>query len=424
MIVLYDDAAARRFEPFATTRPLGEVRAGALLGRERWAHWFGGAVHAGAAGGAGRAGGPSVAAFLGASHLAHFAEFDAPPMASLPLPVGTWLVNTRALPVLGAHTEPFDVVRIGGRVAAVRVRAPITDPALRDGGFDLASLVAPDAVSLDADGVWLEDAWDIIRHLTVQLAQDIPALAAFVHAKRLDHVVSAHTPVLLGDHPVFVEPGAHIEPLVVFDTTAGPVLVRRGATIQAFTRIIGPCYIGEDSIVTTDRIAASSIGPHCRVHGELSTSVFIGHANKGHDGFVGHSLLGRWVNLGAGTITSNLKNTYGPVAMWSVDGLRDTGLQFAGSFLGDHAKTGIGLRLTTGCVIGAGANIMDAMPPKVVPPFSWGTGTPYARFEPLKFLDTAQRAMARRAVTLDDTARLHLQTVMAHALTDPRWPPR
>ena len=99
----------------------------------------------------------------------------------------------------------------------------------------------------------------------------------------------------------------------------------------------------------------------------------IGHANKGHDGFVGHSILGRWANLGAGTITSNLKNSYGTVTLRTSQGDRDTGMQFLGSLIGDHVKTGIGTRLTTGCILGAGANVFGSMmPPKLVPPFAWG----------------------------------------------------
>jgi len=145
------------------------------------------------------------------------------------------------------------------------------------------------------------------------------------------------------------------------------------------------------------------------VHGEISATVVLGHANKAHDGFVGHSYLGRWVNLGAGTTTSNLKNTYGTVALWTPAGLRNTGLQFLGTLVGDHAKTGIGMRLTTGTVIGAGANVYGSeMPPKAVPPFAWGAGEPYAVYAPDKFLAVAERAMARRQVPLGDRARRQL----------------
>lgn len=409
MIVLYDDVEARAFEPFATTRPFGEVRAGALLGRERWGLCFG----------------RSIDAFVSAPHLAHFVEFDAPPLASLPIPAGAWVVNSRALPTLTDALMPeADVVRVQGRVAAVRLRAPLADAQLTDGTLALDALRVVDAVEASLDGVWIDEPWDIIRHLTSQLVLDIPFLARRFGATALPRLVTPHAAVRVGDGDVFVETGAHVEPMVVFDTTNGPVLVRRGATVQSFTRIIGPCYIGRDSIITTDRIAASSIGDQCRVHGELSTSVFIGHANKGHDGFVGHSIIGRWVNLGAGTITSNLKNTYGTVAMWTPAGIRDTGLQFAGTFFGDHAKTGIGLRLTTGCVLGAGANVMDAMPPKAVAPFSWGARPPYERFDGSKFLETAERVMARRQVACDAPMRRHLETAMHYALRDARWPGR
>ncbi len=408
MIVLYDDARARVFEPFATSRPLGEVRAGALLGRERWARWFGARVD-----------GAVVA-----EHLSDFGEFDAPPVQQDDLAAGTWVVNTRALPVLpqAGALGHADVVRIASRVAAVRLHTACALSALADGALVLETLVPSSPRVLDVDGIWLEDPWDIIRHLTSQLTSDLAALGTDDGVFAVVGVGGTTGPVIVGDGGVFVEPGVTLEPFTLFDTTAGPILVRRGSTVQAFTRIVGPCYIGRDCNVVGDRIAASSIGDTCRVHGELSMSVFIGHANKGHDGFVGHSILGRWVNLGAGTITSNLKNTYGTVAMWTTDGIRDTGLQFAGTFFGDHAKTGIGLRLTTGCVIGAGANVMDAMPPKAVAPFAWGARAPYATFDDVKFLETAERVMARRGTVLDERQRAHLGRVKAHAERDVRWP--
>jgi hypothetical protein len=157
-----------------------------------------------------------------------------------------------------------------------------------------------------------------------------------------------------------------------------------------------------------DRVGPCSIGDVCKVRGEVSHTIFLGHCNKGHDGFVGHSYLGRWVNLGAGTTTSNLKNTYGPVALWTPAGVRDTGQQFLGTFFGDHAKTGIGMRLNTGSVLGAGAMVYDRMPPKYVAPFSWGNGEPYGAFEAEKFVTVAERMMARRQVPLTERARRQL----------------
>jgi UDP-N-acetylglucosamine diphosphorylase/glucosamine-1-phosphate N-acetyltransferase len=217
----------------------------------------------------------------------------------------------------------------------------------------------------------------------------------------------------IGEHPVWAHPSALVEPGALLDTTAGPILLEAGAQVQAFTRLMGPAWIGEGSSVSTDKVATISIGPHCKVHGEMSHTILFGYANKGHDGFVGHSVLGRWVNLGAGTITSNLKNTYGSVSLWTPDGVRDSGQQFLGTLFGDHAKTGIGLRLTTGCVIGAGANCFDAMPPKVVAPFSWGSGAPYGDHALDKFLETAGRMMARRGQALDADGRAHWTRVHA-----------
>jgi hypothetical protein len=145
------------------------------------------------------------------------------------------------------------------------------------------------------------------------------------------------------------------------------------------------------------------------VHGELSTTIFLGHANKAHDGFVGHSVLGRWVNLGASTVTSNLKNTYGTVQLWTPSGVRETGMQFLGTLFGDHVKTAIGTRLSTGTVLGTGANVFgDAMPPRVVAPFAWGGAIDAPAYRLDRFLLVAERAMARRHITLGDGARRQL----------------
>jgi UDP-N-acetylglucosamine diphosphorylase / glucose-1-phosphate thymidylyltransferase / UDP-N-acetylgalactosamine diphosphorylase / glucosamine-1-phosphate N-acetyltransferase / galactosamine-1-phosphate N-acetyltransferase len=200
----------------------------------------------------------------------------------------------------------------------------------------------------------------------------------------------------------------------VMDATNGPILVGPGVHIHAFTRINGPCWIGSGTTIMGGDISTCSIGPMCKVRGEMSVTIVSGYANKGHDGFVGHSYLGRWTNLGAGTITSNLKNTYGSVAMWTPDGVRDTGMQFLGTLFGDHAKTGIGMRLTTGTVLGAGCNVYgSALPPKCVPPFAWGEKPPYASYRLDKFFEVAERVMARRKCTLSDDCRRQLAAAYA-----------
>ena len=197
--------------------------------------------------------------------------------------------------------------------------------------------------------------------------------------------------------------------MVCLDTRAGPVLLRRGAVVHGYSRLVGPCAVAEGATILGDRVNGCAIGEASLVRGEISETVVLGHANKAHDGFVGHSYLGRWVNLGAGTITSNLKNTYGTVALWTPDGVRDTGVLKLGTLFGDHVKTGIGVRLTTGSVMAAGSNVYGTvMPPKFVPPFSWGEGDALGMYRADKFLETAERAMARRQVRLGAGARRQL----------------
>jgi len=185
------------------------------------------------------------------------------------------------------------------------------------------------------------------------------------------------------------------------DTTQGAVVVGEGARIAAFTRVAGPCVIGEHTQVAGGRIRCCSVGGHARVCGELSVTIVFGHANKAHDGFVGHSMIGRWANLGAGTITSNLKNSYGNVRVQTARGTHDTGMQFLGALIGDHAKLAVGTRLATGSIVGAGANVFgDRSPDKRVPAFAWGDQPPFEPYELDKFLAVAEHVMRRREVTL------------------------
>jgi UDP-N-acetylglucosamine diphosphorylase/glucosamine-1-phosphate N-acetyltransferase len=385
-IYLYDDARARGFQPFALTRPIAELRAGALLVRERWE----------------RALGVPVTGTLTSGHLAGFAENGSAPVLERPsMEAGSWVVNARFAPSI-SRAPDADVLEADGRVVAVRL-ATRTNGDMGDGAAEVERL-ATRGSRAPAEGWWMDDVWDYIRHLVAMLGADIPLLGDRIGAG------APKGAVVIGTHPIFVDRGAVVEPSVCFDTSEGPILIRSGAYVQAFTRLVGPLYVGEHSILTTDRISASSIGDTCKVHGELSNTIILGHSNKGHDGFVGHSMLGRWVNLGAGTITSNLKNTYGPVHLWTPDGTRDTGMQFLGTLFGDHAKTGIGMSLTTGCVLGAGANVFGStMPPKVVAPFSWGEAGAFEPFHFAKFLETAERMMARRQVALEDGMRAQLQ---------------
>lgn len=381
-LVFVDDERALELAPFSLTRPACELRAGAELVRRRWEL----ALAA------------QTTGFIGAPQLDSFEEPGAAHRANGRLAAGTILVNSRCAVDL-ANAATADVWHCDGRIAAVRLAEGMEVDDVRANTLET---LAGDRPFASVGGQWLDNVWDLVRTLPALLELDIASLAT-----RLDVTVPAEV-TKLGSHALHVERGATIEPHVVVDASAGSVLVRRGAVIQSFTRLVGPCVIGEDAIVSGGRIAASSIGERSRVAGEVSTTIFIGHANKAHDGFIGHSVLGRWVNLGASTVNSNLKNTYGNVSLWTPRGVEDTGLQFLGTFFGDHAKTAIGTRLNTGTVVGAGANVFGgSLPGKHVVPFAWGTeGARHWKLD--AFLVTAERVMRRREVTLTENIRRQL----------------
>jgi UDP-N-acetylglucosamine diphosphorylase / glucose-1-phosphate thymidylyltransferase / UDP-N-acetylgalactosamine diphosphorylase / glucosamine-1-phosphate N-acetyltransferase / galactosamine-1-phosphate N-acetyltransferase len=391
MLVLLEDAQASTFEPFSLTRPVCELRAGIEIIRARWE----------------RVAGEPARGFIGPKHLSSFIESGIGRLSSEEeLPPGTIVANSRAVVSLAASLGNSGAWTVDGKVAAARLSSAITVEELAR-ITDLVSL-SDGSRAESLEGWWLEAAWDLVRTLGTQLNADIPLMVATLQGSNLVGSV-------LGSHPVFIEDGAQIEPYVIFETVSGPILIRRGATISAFTRIAGPCYIGEDSTIVGDRITGCSIGNVCKIRGEISNSIVLGHSNKGHTGFVGHSYLGRWVNLGAGTTTSNLKNTYGSVAVQVSGKSVDTGMQFLGTLFGDHVKTGIGTMLNTGSILCTGANVFGGrMPPKYVRPFAWGDGEPYDTYNIDRFLEVAARVMSRRHVPLTEDGRRQLRE--AHEL--------
>jgi UDP-N-acetylglucosamine diphosphorylase/glucosamine-1-phosphate N-acetyltransferase len=201
---------------------------------------------------------------------------------------------------------------------------------------------------------------------------------------------------------VSVEDGARIYPGVVVDAEDGPVFIGKGSVLMPNAFIQGPAFIGENCLIKAgSRIyGGTTLGPVCKVGGEVSETIIQGYSNKQHEGFLGHAYLGEWVNIGAGTEVSDLKNTYGTIRVWLDGEMKDTGLMFLGPTIGDHAKTGINTTITTGAVIGVFANLVGSgVSPKFVPSFSWG----YPEFSEYRLeeaIEVARRVMARRGVEM------------------------
>lgn len=391
-LLVFDDGRARSWEPFALTRPAGELFFGTMTLRRR----------------AERVLGLRCSGHIAAPHLLGFEEPDAPPVVD-----GTGeresarlYLSSRFLPAWGTSFQrPDRSGAVEGADSGIVgwFAAAGDDPPDDDFFLDPTGGGAEPVARLG--GRLLDRVWQLISENPDQTATDIRALYDRPKAARLPG--GAHH---WGGHPLIVDPTAKVEPGAAFDTSQGPIWIDRGATVQAFARLVGPSYIGPDSKVLGGPVEAVSLGPVCRVRGELAESVCVGYVNKQHDGHMGHAYLGRWVNLGAETTNSDLKNNYGTIRVWTPEGETDTGVIKMGSLIGDHVKTGIGLLLNTGTVIGAGSNLYGAeMPPKYVPPFSWGTGDQLVEYRLDKFLEVAEKAMGRRDVELTDALRGQLE---------------
>ena len=392
-LLLFDDPVARDWHPFAPTRPAGELLFGTETLRAR----------------AERVWGLRCRGHLAGDALLDFEEPGAPDCVT-PDVVGSdgnrLLLSSRFVCDTGGivFDGPTLLTAAGTEPVGLWVPRGVSLPAWppdRDW---------PDWPAAELDGTVLGSVWDLMAGNGDRIRAD---------AERFPDGAPPSAAHQVGEGRVYVGEGAVIEPGAVIDTNGGPVIVDAGARVRAPCRLAGPAYIGPGATVLGGSLEDVAIGPGCKVRGEVEASVFLGFANKAHDGFVGHSVVGRWVNLGALTTSSDLKNNYGPVRSRVGGRVLDTGLTKAGCLVGDHVRTGIGTLLDTGAVVGAGSNLFGGgMMPKDVPPFSWGGREGFVEHDIERFLETAARAMARRGADLTSrTRRLHRR---AHADTAPR----
>ncbi len=215
----------------------------------------------------------------------------------------------------------------------------------------------------------------------------------------------------LTDRNIFIHNTAQIGKFVHLDASNGPIVIDQDCKIGPFTSIVGPVYLGKrSSLKPSTFIRQSVVGRICNLGGEIKSCIIHPYSNKSHDGFLGDSILGSWINLGAGTITSNMKNNYQKIRV-SWDGNNyESGRQFLGSIIGDHTKTAIGIRLNTGTLIGPFCNVFQAdFPPRAIPSFSWGNGT----HDLEKAIHTAELMMKRRSLTLSETEIKLIQDLAA-----------
>ena len=239
------------------------------------------------------------------------------------------------------------------------------------------------------------------------------ALAADLASARPESAGDVHRLAALYEpHQISVGAGARVDAFAVLDARSGPIRLHPRVVVLPHTVVAGPCVVGEGTELLSGVVSRSTLGPECRVAGEVDSSVWQGYANKRHHGFVGHSVIGEWANLGALTTTSDLKNTYGEVRVWAAGREVATGYHKIGAFIGAHVKTGIGTLLPTGASIGTGSNLFGGgrFAPKRVPAFSWWDGERAVEHRLDRLLETASIAMSRRGRSLDADTRQAIES--------------
>ena len=214
---------------------------------------------------------------------------------------------------------------------------------------------------------------------------------------------------------IFIEKGAKVS-CSVLNSKLGPIYIAKDAEVMEGSLVRGPFSLGENSTLKMGAkiYGSTSIGPFCKVGGEINNSVFFGYSSKAHDGFLGNSIIGEWCNIGADSNNSNLKNNYEEVKLWSYENERfdKTGLQFCGLVMGDHSKCGINTMFNTGTIIGVGVNIFGSgFPRNFIPSFNWGGASGFSIHKKHKFFETVEKVMSRRALIFDSVEQNLLNNV-------------
>ncbi len=253
--------------------------------------------------------------------------------------------------------------------------------------------------------------WELVDEIPSAIAADFARLNA---EKNSQNKIKVHDGVhFINESEIHISDEVEIFPTAVLDASKGPIYIGPFTIIRPQATIVGPCYIANNCTLYRGIISGSSIGPNCRVGGEVESSIFQSYVNKYHEGFIGHSYVGSWVNFGAMTTNSDLKNNYSNIRVTKNDKEIDTGSIKVGSFIGDFCRFGIGTMLNTGISVGVSSNIFGSslITDKEIKPFSWGSSGNYERYDIEKAIATAEVVCSRRDVKLSPQASELLRAV-------------
>ncbi|MFV8270442.1 GlmU family protein [Flavobacterium sp. GT2N3] len=369
--ILFDGPARNALLPFTFTRPVADILIGIMTIRQKWEMRLG-----------------STTTTLTEEYLSE--KF---PMVELEENV---MINASFLPndVLAemvSNLEPNQAIFKGDEVIAF-----YTNEEQEEVDFDTYEIV-----EYTDECITVEHTWDIFAKNDAAIREDFDYLTDDRKSQAIPKSVNVIAP-----ENIFIEEGAKLE-FVTLNASAGPIYIGKDSEIMEGSVIRGPFALCENATVkmAAKVYGATTVGPHSRIGGEVNNSVLFGYANKGHDGFLGNSVLGEWCNIGADSNNSNLKNNYEEVKLWSYEseGFAKTGLQFCGLMMGDHSKCGINTMFNTGTVVGVSANIFGSgFPRNFVPSFSWGGASGFTTYVTKKAFETARLVMSRRNVDFDE----------------------
>jgi UDP-N-acetylglucosamine diphosphorylase/glucosamine-1-phosphate N-acetyltransferase len=375
--ILFDGTVRNALLPFTYTRPVADIRVGILTIREKWETHLGGTTTT-----------------ITEDYLS-----EKYPMVELEENV---LINASFLPnaeltAMIQDLKPKQAIFADDEIIAFHA----TDEQ------DEVDFDTYDIISYEQECLRIENTWDIFS----KNAEAIQADFDLITSDRTSQPIPATVNVIAPEN-IFIEEGATLN-FCTLNASFGPIYIGKDAEIMEGSVVRGALAMCENSVLklATKIYGATTLGPYCKVGGEVNNSVLMGYSNKGHDGFLGNSVLGEWCNIGADSNNSNLKNNYAPVRLWSyeTENFAKTGLQFCGLMMGDHSKCGINTMFNTGTVIGVNANIFGSgFPRNFVPSYSWGGASGFTTYLTKKAFEVAKVVMSRRNIefTAQDEAIL------------------
>ena len=370
--ILFDSDVRNALLPFTYTRPVADIRIGILTIREKWEKFLG---------------------FTTTSITEEYLE-NKYPMVELDKNI---LINASFLPTKNLVKQVSDLSNNQAIFQGEQVIAFFTSDTQEHVDFD-----SYEQLEFKEEVLQIKNTWDIFSLNDKAIQADFDLLTEGRTSQPIPSGVHA-----IQEENIFIEQGATIS-YSSLNASKGPIYIGKDSEIMEGSLVRGPFALGENSILKmgTKVYGATTVGPFCKVGGEINNSVLFGYSSKGHEGFLGNSVLGEWCNIGADSNTSNLKNNYAEVKLWNYQEERftNTGLQFCGLMMGDHSKCGINTMFNTGTVIGVSANIFGSgFPRNFVPSFSWGGAAGFTTYQIKKVFEVAKVVMERRGIELTET---------------------